>query len=281
MGNFHELIESKAVREHCAKINYELDAIECAYLVWDNNDIIIEEKHRLYEKIIKETNDINIVDFDGSKISFFEALKEHIRLEKETITAFKEDADKKIYERFGRMGKLKTLKKDFSGYVTNTDKNIEAYYNRGKITGIQTDSWIENYFFLSCISLPVPFEKGDIIRCFDNVSNYSPCIFDCVCNDSEDDDNSHAYVYITYSGKRVDRVMAKCSKMDLYSEELKGEEKIYQALSDTMKGKISPAALMNIQYGFFAKKHNMCALNTNLTTEENDYIKKFFAEGEC
>ncbi len=284
MKSFYNLVESNAMRQHCEKTKYELDAVDCVYLVWDNKNISIQEKHNLYNEIMKEREDCNIIEYDDSKVSFFNMLKEHMELETNMLKIFKSDADKKIYERGFRVGKLKTIRKNYSGYVTNLEKGLDAYFENGKITMIDTDSWINTFFVVSyTISLPVPFERGDIIQCFDLISNYSPCIFDCICDEYDDEndeeDNSWAYVYTIYSDGEVERVLAKCSKMDFFTDKLPENKKLYQALSDCIKGKISPAALMNIQCRYLVnnKKCKFNLLDTHLTDKEYNYILNLFS----
>ena len=50
--DIYEFIESKDIREHCRKMQYEFTALESAFLIWQS-DKTIQQKHAAYREIIE------------------------------------------------------------------------------------------------------------------------------------------------------------------------------------------------------------------------------------
>lgn len=282
MRKFYELIQPEGIRKHCEKIDYTLDACQCAYLVWENQNLPIEEKHRLYDAIMNEREDCEIINIDDSRVSFFNALKEHIKLEVKALEKFKKDADEKTYEYdFEKVTKLKEIRKTYSGYVKNLKADIEAYVSKAAVSSILTDSWIED-FFMICYrpSLPIPYRKGDIVQSSGLISGYDICVFERIDDDYEDNlpegEASFVSAYIIYPDGMVDEVSVARTQLDYYSGEETLEYKMCKALSDCIRGNISPVTLMNAQR-VFVTKNKKEELYTMPCYEEAEYVKKLFA----
>ena len=87
---FYEFINSKDIREHCRKINYRPDSLECAYLIWQSRGHTIEQKHKAYEWIISFMPDAEIKTEERS-LSLHEYLKTYIKIEDSLLSKIAEN----------------------------------------------------------------------------------------------------------------------------------------------------------------------------------------------
>lgn len=58
--NFYSFVNSRNIREHLKKINYQFTAIEAAWIVWKSKYATVNEKHQAWNKIINIYTDCEI-----------------------------------------------------------------------------------------------------------------------------------------------------------------------------------------------------------------------------
>ena len=56
--DIYSLINSKAISEHCRKINHQFTSLEMAYIVYLNDTMTMEEKHAAFKDIIANQLDM-------------------------------------------------------------------------------------------------------------------------------------------------------------------------------------------------------------------------------
>ncbi len=191
----YEFIDSKAIREHLIKINYEFKPMEAALVIYQSKNKNLKEKHNAYGWIIENTGDFKIESRNIEKeIMFHELLKRYIAIENgilEDIMKQDEDSVYTYYEYWEgdeytadgngifvsyselinavRKDKYNSLwinkkqvsKDDKHGY----DKTFEYIAdNADLIWGAEyADSVHLDFCNCSDLNLPVPFVPGDII----------------------------------------------------------------------------------------------------------------------
>lgn len=60
--DIYSFINSKAISSYCRKINYKFTPIEMAYLVNENDNMNIFQKHKAFNDIINEQEDMEIAN---------------------------------------------------------------------------------------------------------------------------------------------------------------------------------------------------------------------------
>lgn len=58
--DFYQFVNSRDIREHLRKLNYQFSSIEAAWLVWHSHNHSLNEKHKAWQEIIDTTQDCEI-----------------------------------------------------------------------------------------------------------------------------------------------------------------------------------------------------------------------------
>ena len=64
--DIYKFINSKAIRNHCRKINHTFTPVEAAYLIWASEHHTIEEKHNAFLRLIDKYPDMEIAERPGT-----------------------------------------------------------------------------------------------------------------------------------------------------------------------------------------------------------------------
>lgn len=184
MKKFYDLIISEDIRKYCEETGYELDTMQCIKLVYDSITISLEERHHLYEEIMKTMPEPELTENQKAEYekTAYEMLKEHIKLEKQAAEAFLKDADEPLYrdhESPKEPQPLKEVLADMGDYCKQYNISVKDAPSGIKNTKCEGMCWLwadgtinfiefvsssifECFLFGSTVrSLPVTFESGD------------------------------------------------------------------------------------------------------------------------
>ena len=294
MKKFYDLIESEAIKKHCAETNYELNTWQCLYLVWNNDRISLEKKHALYEKIMETMPNPQIPEtyreYLETNEPVYKLLKEHIKKEKKEAEKFLKSADEPVYQCFyDEKETLKEKIKSHKKYLKEKEDKYEGFevYN----SKIKADAWITydgnigklydigTYFddVINCEELseykriPVPFKYGDIV-CYDIFDEKKTCIY--VSENEDDYNDSNLYII---EGGTVVRTKIENKQLNFFNGTTGSGDKFITVLSDYLKKKIDVITLLNAYVICFnrAKEEE---LGHNCIGR--DYLKKVIGEEE-
>ncbi len=97
--NIFEFINSKDVREHLEKLNYQFTTPEAAYIVYQSKKKTLTQKFAMWEEIIKTMSDCSMDERPYMKAipSFHEFLKAYIELHKKHLDNFPTNDGTYIY----------------------------------------------------------------------------------------------------------------------------------------------------------------------------------------
>ena len=88
----YNLINSKAISEHCRKIKHQFNTEELAVLIYRNKRMNINEKISAYEELIKDYPDMEVIERINCK--HYDSVKDMIRVEIKRIKELKEKLEK-------------------------------------------------------------------------------------------------------------------------------------------------------------------------------------------
>lgn len=242
MEKFYDLIPKQEVKEFCQETNYKLDSLQCIYLVWRNKELPIDIKHNLYSEIMSDMEDRQVAYYHQPSVSLFEALKEHMKLE----------------------------------------RKIQSCLSDSEINLIHIKSWLSKYLGIYYrASFPTPFRKGDILYCSNKkTSPFALCVFDSITEDSSRSEviNEMAAVYRITAYGDIIKDYENTSQLKVFCGELAPKDRIYQALSDCIKGKISPAALLHAHYIYTTSQQNTTRISSPISFFDEDckYVEELF-----
>lgn len=148
--DIYQYINSKAIREHLRKIGYKFNSMEAIWLVYQNYDLIFDEKCKAWEDIMRNMEDMSFPEeklAHGVKFkSTFSALRDYILYKKESIKLFKIDNEDYFYKfiyycdkKYEDSYEVKTSFKkyqDVINYIIDNKKDLhfsESKYD-GKLT---------------------------------------------------------------------------------------------------------------------------------------------------
>ena len=91
--NILRFINSKDIREHLKKLDYQFNSLETAWLIYQCREATIEEKHKAWEELIGTMPDCEILKrFNTApQPSLHDFLKKYMELEDRFIAQFLED----------------------------------------------------------------------------------------------------------------------------------------------------------------------------------------------
>lgn len=90
--DIYNLINSKAISEHCRKIKHQFNTEELAVLIYRNKRMNINEKISAYEELIKDYPDMEVIKRHNCK--HYDSVKDMIRGEIKRIKELKEKLEK-------------------------------------------------------------------------------------------------------------------------------------------------------------------------------------------
>lgn len=97
--DIYSFINSKAISEHCRKINHQFTPLEMAYLVYANDSLSIAQKHAAFHEVIDKQPDMEVPErtwtphFD----SLHEFLKTYIELQNKYLSVFYDNEPNCVY----------------------------------------------------------------------------------------------------------------------------------------------------------------------------------------
>lgn len=182
--DIYEFINSRDIRKYLKEINYSLSPLECVYIVWQNTNNTIEEKHKAYRWIVKKMPDeIKLSDF----------ISEYIAIENELIDNFNDNRNSVYsYETGNRkngafypdkemcisamrqnrkIGNATVIKHLIATESSETGKNIKAIINEnGECIFMYEESVLSgkkkkifDSFKKMHFDIPLPFDEGALI----------------------------------------------------------------------------------------------------------------------
>lgn len=206
--DIYNLINSKAISEHCRKIKHQFNTEELAVLIYRNKKMDVDEKIAAYKELIADYPDMEVIERINCK--HYDSVKEMIkgeinRLEK-LYKELIEDSENAIYswvefnkstQRWSYSNLIenskktyKEIQKNVSDYINEYDdtlsyritkkyfgkkeKIIYAKYSvinkQSKLINITGSEDEDNYLDINNIflNIPTPFKKGDILISNDN-----------------------------------------------------------------------------------------------------------------
>ncbi len=201
----YDLINSKAIRNHCRKIKYEFNTEELAVLVYRNNKMDILEKISKYQDLIDNYPDMEVIErinckhYDSIKVM----LKNEIERNKKTYEDFLRKDENSVYtwDEYNRTTKeysrsyeiINNLKRTYE----ETYKSVKDYINEFD----DTISFIITKKFFG--------EKERLIRAHYNVIDKTPKLVKIY--DKEDDflDIDNIFVYMPTPFKKGDILISE------------------------------------------------------------------------
>ncbi len=88
----YNLINSKAISEHCRKIKHQFNTEELAVLIYRNKRMNIDEKIKAYEELIEDYPDMEVIERINCK--HYDSVKDMIRGEIKRVKELKEKLEK-------------------------------------------------------------------------------------------------------------------------------------------------------------------------------------------
>lgn len=199
--NIYAFINSKDIREYLRKIKYEFSSLEAAWLIYQNIDSCMEEKHKAWEMLIEKMPDCEMPErnFGHYQSSLHAFLRKYIAAEKHQYEIFKEQERGAVYqykffcrddcgwcERYETL--FETEEECWNEIEQDMDLEIERIVIRKKYIGksigeiaveyrpdktvysifsnMYTDeeaAIVYDNFESMWFNFPVPFSKGDIV----------------------------------------------------------------------------------------------------------------------
>lgn len=98
--DIYSYINSRDIAEYCKKLNHQFNSIETAYLIHDNKSLSIEEKHTLYNEIMKTMPDTELPENKCHNFrtrSFFDNLRDYINAEQMIMEELKKHNNDTVY----------------------------------------------------------------------------------------------------------------------------------------------------------------------------------------
>ena len=97
--DIYNLINSKAISEHCRKISHQFSPLEMAYLVYANDSLNIVQKHSAFNEIIKEQPDTAVVERPWTPHfeSLHRFLQNYMELQNKYLSIFYKDEPNCVY----------------------------------------------------------------------------------------------------------------------------------------------------------------------------------------
>lgn len=204
--NIYNLINSKAIQEHCRKIQYKFNTEELAVLIYRNKRMSIEEKITAYQELITDYPDMEVIERINCK--HYDSVKDMIREEIQRLQNLRQEmqqVDENMiytYETFYRycqefkesnnlyktydevnMAIYQELKEDTENeilmlklikrsFIKSKKRIVEEYV----ITNDKNIKLIHIYNTMVFtdldgifLNIPTPFKKGDLLVSYSNV----------------------------------------------------------------------------------------------------------------
>lgn len=314
-ADIYSFINSKDIGDYCRKINHKFTALESAYLIWRSNRRSLKERHLAWKELIKTTPDTEIPNTEYK--SLHEFLNSYMNMEDCCLKEFFADDNSAVYSPriytdegtaiLRSDGKVFSSIKNCFDHVIHT-KKLNSHLNIDNFSILKTTlnrpdaatrlnfnfeleplriihpiskSNLFTTFCSMCPIVPIPFEKGDVVKLCDRESRKispeiqkHPTIFvidtigyweinDCETgiNNSKDynailysrsdwDDNTIAYTQIPDirgAGNSVEALGYTPNYLDLeyYRGEFIEWERILKGVSNYLKGNINLSFLLN------------------------------------
>ncbi len=97
--DIYNLINSKAIQEHCRKIGHKFNTEELTVLIYRNKKMSVEDKIKAYQELIEKYEDMEVIERINCK--HYDSVKDMIRGEikriKELIDILKRDEQDVVY----------------------------------------------------------------------------------------------------------------------------------------------------------------------------------------
>ena len=178
----YDLINSKAIRNHCRKIKYEFNTEELAVLVYRNNKMDILEKISKYQDLIDNYPDMEVIErinckhYDSIKVM----LKNEIERNKKTYEDFLRKDENSVYtwDEYNRTTKeysrsyeiINNLKRTYE----ETYKSVKDYINEfdDTISFIITKKFFGEKERLICAHYSVIDKTPKLVKIYDKEDDF-------------------------------------------------------------------------------------------------------------
>lgn len=97
--DIYNLINSKAISNHCRRISHQFSPLEMAYLVYANDSLNIKQKHAVFDEIIKRNSDTEIIERPWTPHfgSLHRFLQNYMELQNKYFAVFYNDEPNCVY----------------------------------------------------------------------------------------------------------------------------------------------------------------------------------------
>lgn len=203
--DIYNLINSKAISEHCRKIQHQFNTEELAVLIYRNKRMSIDEKISAYQELISDYEDMEVIERINCK--HYDNVKDMIKEEMQRLKDLRQEMQQQdenmiyTYETFYTSSQrfeesdnfyktydevnlkiFQELKEDKGNeilmlraikrsYIRDERKIIEEYVvtNDRNLKLINIDD-TSKYLDIDsiCLNIPTPFKKGDILVSYAN-----------------------------------------------------------------------------------------------------------------
>lgn len=205
--NEYNLINSKAISEHCRKIKHKFNTEELAVLIYRNRTMSIDEKISLYQELIDNYPDMEVIkrihckhynsvkDMIREEITRIQGLEQEIKKQDEdmlyTYGAFYKSSQgfeesSNLYKTYADVCKAinkeiqddknneileyRIIKRSFIRYDRRIIEEYVIINKNSKLVNV-TDTDDNSDIEYICLNIPTPFKKGDILVCSSNSYN--------------------------------------------------------------------------------------------------------------
>ena len=237
--DIYNLINSKAIQEHCRKIKHQFNTEELAVLIYRNKRMSIDEKITAYQELITDYPDMEVIERINCK--HYDSVKDMIQEEIQRLRDLIEKLEKE-----------ETNYEITAEYLVTENKELKMV----NIYDYKSD-WLD--ISNICLNIPTPFKKGDLLVSTSKtpfsegrILSYDkyPFVLHWLCTwrenfqkmldkGSHDSSDMQGTGYYISDNEIILENNHDYDSWEYFTGELKGTEKILKAISSLINNKIT------------------------------------------
>ena len=239
-----QFVNSKDIREYLRTIDYQFNALEAAWLIWQSCNTTVDERHQAWKKVILESPDCPIEERMNTRQqpSLHGFLREYMEMENKFLAQFRNAdgavyhieyhfdtwsrGEKRVYSRFvpEKMScmiedddDLKHIKctrtpvDNLDGNTLSVSSHVILDRNM-RIMSINPDSYVDEHedeimmevFQGLWFDFPTPFHKGDILWDPKSSSDFTGGPFVCTGINHHQFNNEKGMIWLQRDGDNSD-----------------------------------------------------------------------------
>ena len=94
----YNFLNSIDIAEYCRSIQYQFNAMEAAFIVFNSDTLTIEKRHAAYTEIIDTMPDMNFCGRKKESLSLHQVLKDYMKIEDRLQELFYAETEKTVYQ---------------------------------------------------------------------------------------------------------------------------------------------------------------------------------------